>query len=463
MPTTLVACFALAACGESSGNNNNSNSDGGVDLATPAPDMAGGQCSAKTVPCTDDQIQDQSLFKKASTRKIENTADGAGWNSRVDASGGVPPGQPVTPVEFTPTGLQRVAVGDEDAFTSMDWDIAFRRFIIRLNSGVSGPSCVTARAHRTGTIFDDLTSVPQASTDRTESYFDEPPELRLRARRLGPDEPGHGAAELLGVPRLREDDRQRLRAHARRRQARQAEVQSYYSPPGAEQCDTRAPCRSRAASGHVTYEVGLPAVRRSVATAVLLVARRGAWRGPTRRARPTSTATPPADVVESFPSAGGHFRIYFTRAGANAVAVTDANMQRHARQRGGGGRLYEQVLTFYQGLGFRAPPSRRHPDAATTAATGASTSTCSTSPARPTAPSRGSVRWRGLHRLHGPGERLRRLRIPVDAVGNRILASHEFFHAVQAAYDVSQSSIFSEGTAVWATEQFDPTLDDFEG
>jgi hypothetical protein len=45
---------------------------------------------------------------------------------------------------------------------------------------------------------------------------------------------------------------------------------------------------------------------------------------------------------------------------------------------------------------------------------------------------------------------------------NRILGSHELFHAVQSAYDVEQGSVLAEGTAVWATEQFDPSLDDLE-
>jgi len=45
----------------------------------------------------------------------------------------------------------------------------------------------------------------------------------------------------------------------------------------------------------------------------------------------------------------------------------------------------------------------------------------------------------------------------------RILATHELFHAVQASYDAGQDGIFSEGTAVWATEQLEPDLDDFEG
>lgn len=44
----------------------------------------------------------------------------------------------------------------------------------------------------------------------------------------------------------------------------------------------------------------------------------------------------------------------------------------------------------------------------------------------------------------------------------RIVGSHELFHAIQAAYDRDQGAIFSEGTATWATERFDPSSPDFE-
>jgi hypothetical protein len=47
-------------------------------------------------------------------------------------------------------------------------------------------------------------------------------------------------------------------------------------------------------------------------------------------------------------------------------------------------------------------------------------------------------------------------------LATRILATHELFHAVQASYDDGQDVIFSEGTAVWATEELEPELDDFE-
>ena len=35
--------------------------------------------------------------------------------------------------------------------------------------------------------------------------------------------------------------------------------------------------------------------------------------------------------------------------------------------------------------------------------------------------------------------------------------------SVQAAYDAHQGSLLAEGTAVWASEHFDPTLGDLEG
>jgi hypothetical protein len=52
---------------------------------------------------------------------------------------------------------------------------------------------------------------------------------------------------------------------------------------------------------------------------------------------------------------------------------------------------------------------------------------------------------------------------PSVAVGNRTVGSHELFHAVQAAYDANQGAVLSEGTAVWASERFDPSLFDLEG
>jgi len=44
-----------------------------------------------------------------------------------------------------------------------------------------------------------------------------------------------------------------------------------------------------------------------------------------------------------------------------------------------------------------------------------------------------------------------------------IITSHELFHAIQAAYAAGVSSWWTEATAVWAEEEFDPAQSDFEG
>jgi hypothetical protein len=127
---------------------------------------------AHTVSCTDQSVQTLNLFRTISTAMITNSATGSEWSSLVDATGGgLTPTKAYVYARFTDQGLQRVDVSDEDAFASKDWDIAFRRFIIRLNSGVSGPSCVTGARTATGTTFDGVTTIPDNLAYRTEEYF----------------------------------------------------------------------------------------------------------------------------------------------------------------------------------------------------------------------------------------------------------------------------------------------------
>jgi MYXO-CTERM domain-containing protein len=174
----------------------------------------------------------------------------------------------------------------------------------------------------------------------------------------------------------------------------------------------------------------------------------------------------PADVVEAYDSVGGRFRVHYTRQGPNAVPAADANSSGVPDFVEQVGDVYEEVLSKYQGeLGFRAPVSDQGmPDNGgdgrfdvylvdfagqgdghyTTDVCGpANTSICS-----------GYMVQENDFKGYG---------YPSTLVANRILGSHEFFHAVQAAYDDGQGAVFAEGSAVWATETFDSTLSDFEG
>jgi HmuY protein len=156
MRSTLLL-LAISACGNSANNV--------------GPDLA--PACAHTVDCTDQSIQQLSLFRPVNTATVANDASAGSFIlTSVDATGGgISPTKAYVYVKFTDSGLMPVAVGDEDAFTSTDWDLAFRRFIIRLNSGISGPSCVTAARTASGTTFDGVTGVPTGLDYRTEEYF----------------------------------------------------------------------------------------------------------------------------------------------------------------------------------------------------------------------------------------------------------------------------------------------------
>ncbi|MFY0577311.1 HmuY family protein [Cystobacter fuscus] len=88
-------------------------------------------------------------------------------------AGGAATTQSYTYGHFTPQGLSRVAVDDQAALASTDWDIALRRYTIRVNSGVSGPSCVAVARTPAGTSFESVTAVDTAWEFRTEDYFTE--------------------------------------------------------------------------------------------------------------------------------------------------------------------------------------------------------------------------------------------------------------------------------------------------
>ncbi|RYZ44603.1 MAG: hypothetical protein EOO72_05830, partial [Myxococcaceae bacterium] len=57
------------------------------------------------------------------------------------------------------------------ALASTAWDIAVRRSVIRVNSGVSGPSCVTVAQTAEGSTFDAVTQVEPTATFLAEAYF----------------------------------------------------------------------------------------------------------------------------------------------------------------------------------------------------------------------------------------------------------------------------------------------------
>jgi hypothetical protein len=135
----------------------------------------GNLCTQPTaVPCSDQVIQYMNLQTDITPGGITNQPDGNGWTSMIDATaGGAFASDPdsYTYGRFTPGGLEKVDISDQDSLDSMDWDIAFRRYVVRINSGHSGPSCVTATRVAGTATYDDVTALPAGLTFRTDEYF----------------------------------------------------------------------------------------------------------------------------------------------------------------------------------------------------------------------------------------------------------------------------------------------------
>jgi len=137
-------------------------------------------CTEPTeVGCSDQILLDMNLQKDPTKGAITSAADGAGWTSNIDATAGgafasVP--DSYTYGKFSVDGLTKVDIGDEDSLVSMDWDIAFRRYVVRINSGDSGPSCVQA-APVPGKAYEEVTAVPDSPSYHVDDYFTDSCEL----------------------------------------------------------------------------------------------------------------------------------------------------------------------------------------------------------------------------------------------------------------------------------------------
>ncbi len=145
-------------------------------------------CSEPTeVACVDDMISDLSLQdEKTSKGEIEPGEDGDDHLDAVDASAGGYSNASKNAylyAKFTDAGLEKVELTDEEALESMDWDIAARRFIVRLNGGSSGPSCVGAAAVE-GQTYAEAQEVPDGVEYQMDDFYDEDCDIKEDNRGL---------------------------------------------------------------------------------------------------------------------------------------------------------------------------------------------------------------------------------------------------------------------------------------
>ena len=156
-------------------------------------------CPLAEVPCIDAAIQDLSLQDdKVSDADVRNEQDGADWLTRLDASAGGTMAAAMNPwvyLRFTDAGLERVDLDDVAATESGAWDIAAKRFGIRVNSGSSGPSCVTVAAPAGD--YAGIDAAPPDSEFAAEDYYDDACALREDGSGL-PGSPAYRMASWWG-------------------------------------------------------------------------------------------------------------------------------------------------------------------------------------------------------------------------------------------------------------------------
>jgi hypothetical protein len=183
------------------------------------------------------------------------------------------------------------------------------------------------------------------------------------------------------------------------------------------------------------------------------------------RPTPGSSELPAFDVgdsVETFDSPAGFFKVHYARAGRHAVPSDDEDTDGTADYVQRVAADYDEVLKFYEDLGYR-PPFR---DGGLSGDNGGDDRFDVYLLDFPTSADGQFVAeacddggCSGYMRLENDfNDRA----YPSLDIAIRLVASHEFFHAVQAAYLPVPSSLLAEGTAVWASEAFDPVSGDLE-
>lgn len=215
---------------------------GGAAAAGGAGGSVAALCTEPTLVACSDQVIVGMGFQSGVTKGlITNEPDGSGFRSHVDATAGgafAPKPESYTYARFTDQGMVKVVLSDDKAIDSMDWDVAFRRYVARVNSKYSGPSCVQA-ARVPAKTYDEVTAVPDKLTYHGDDIFTPEPDCTLIPD--GSGLPGSPATALSSywtyggcvkmshfvfVLALADGKHVKL------------EVEDYYTPSIQDQCDT---------------------------------------------------------------------------------------------------------------------------------------------------------------------------------------------------------------------------------
>jgi hypothetical protein len=120
----------------------------------------------------------------------------------------------------------------------MDWDIAFRRYVVRINSGHSGPSCVTAARVPGTPVYDDITAVPDGLMPRTDEYFTDTCELIPDGSGLE-NSPATALSSYWTYPGCVQMTGNVFVVTTQQGRQLKLMVTHYYNPESQDQCDTQ--------------------------------------------------------------------------------------------------------------------------------------------------------------------------------------------------------------------------------
>lgn len=221
--------------GSAAGGNTTGNSGGGGSTS----EGGSSSCEPVAVPCEDQVFLQMNLQDDVADAKIETSLDGEDFVSTIDATAGgafTPNPESYVYAAFSASGLTQVMISDEEALTSTAWDIAFRRYVVRINSGNSGPSCVTAGRLPGAPAYDEVTAASDAVTFHTDEYFTNSCELIPDGSGL-PSSPATALSSYWSYPGCVQMTGNVFVLRRANGEALKLQVESYYSPDVQSQCD----------------------------------------------------------------------------------------------------------------------------------------------------------------------------------------------------------------------------------
>ncbi len=140
-----VLALLIAAC--TGGTDEASKPDTGAGSEeTGLPDRTAVCTEATAIECEDQMFQELSLHDdKVNKGDVTTTVEGSDFVTLVDATSGGSSRAADNAwvyVRFTQEGAEKLSIDDDTALSDLTWHLALRRYVLRLNGGDGGPSCV---------------------------------------------------------------------------------------------------------------------------------------------------------------------------------------------------------------------------------------------------------------------------------------------------------------------------------